>query len=108
MYVLDEPAAIEKKFKRAVTDSGSEIARAPREAGRLQPDRDPRRRARRQRPSRSKPNSPSPRYGDLKAAVAEAVVEKLAPVRERYVELRADEASARGDAGATAPSEPGR
>ena len=30
-------------------------------------------------------------YGDLKAAVAEAVVEMLAPVRERYVELRADE-----------------
>jgi len=30
-------------------------------------------------------------YGDLKSAVAEAVVEMLAPVRERYVELRADE-----------------
>ena len=30
-------------------------------------------------------------YGDLKTAVAEAVVEMLAPVRERYVQLRADE-----------------
>jgi len=30
-------------------------------------------------------------YGDLKVAVAEAVVEMLASVRERYVELRADE-----------------
>ena len=32
-------------------------------------------------------------YGDLKAAVAEAVVAELAPVRERYAELRADEAA---------------
>jgi tryptophanyl-tRNA synthetase len=31
-------------------------------------------------------------YGDLKAATAAAVVEMLAPVRERYGELRADEA----------------
>jgi tryptophanyl-tRNA synthetase len=31
-------------------------------------------------------------YGDLKAAVGEAVVEYLAPVRERYDELRGDEA----------------
>ena len=31
-------------------------------------------------------------YGDLKAAVAAAVVDYLAPVRERYAELRADEA----------------
>ena len=30
-------------------------------------------------------------YGDLKAATAQAVVEMLAPVRERYAELRPDE-----------------
>jgi len=30
-------------------------------------------------------------YGDFKAAVAEAVVEWLTPVRERYNELRADD-----------------
>jgi tryptophanyl-tRNA synthetase len=30
-------------------------------------------------------------YGDFKGAVAEAVVEFLAPVRERYDELRPDE-----------------
>jgi tryptophanyl-tRNA synthetase len=30
-------------------------------------------------------------YGDLKAATAEAVVELLAPVRERYPGLREDE-----------------
>ena len=27
VYVLDEPKAIEKKFKSAVTDSGSEVRR---------------------------------------------------------------------------------
>jgi tryptophanyl-tRNA synthetase len=32
-------------------------------------------------------------YGDFKAAVAEAVVDFLAPVRERYEELRPDEAA---------------
>jgi tryptophanyl-tRNA synthetase len=31
-------------------------------------------------------------YGDLKAAVSDAVSEMLAPVRERYEELRGDEA----------------
>ena len=30
VYVLDEPKAIEKKFKSAVTDSGSEVRRRPR------------------------------------------------------------------------------
>jgi tryptophanyl-tRNA synthetase len=30
-------------------------------------------------------------YGDLKAAVAEAVIGLLGPVRERYDEIRADE-----------------
>ncbi|MGZ5388455.1 MAG: tryptophan--tRNA ligase, partial [Solirubrobacterales bacterium] len=32
-------------------------------------------------------------YGDFKGAVAEAVVEFLAPVRERYEELRPDDAA---------------
>ena len=31
------------------------------------------------------------RYGDFKVAVAEAVAGHLAPVRERYLELRPDE-----------------
>ena len=32
-------------------------------------------------------------YGDFKQAVGEAVVDYLAPVRERYGELRPDEAA---------------
>ncbi len=46
LYVLDEPAAITKKLKSAVTDSGSGGAPRAREAGHQQPDRDPRRRPR--------------------------------------------------------------
>ena len=32
-------------------------------------------------------------YGDLKVAVGEAVVEALAPLQERYIALREDEAA---------------
>jgi tryptophanyl-tRNA synthetase len=35
-------------------------------------------------------------YGDFKAAVAEGVIEMLAPVRERYAELRPDQAALEG------------
>ena len=39
-----------------------------------------------------------PGYGDFKVAVGDAVVDWLAPVRERYAELRADADGARGAA----------
>jgi tryptophanyl-tRNA synthetase len=90
VYVLDDPATIEKKFKRAVTDSGTEIRRAP------------------DKPGVSnlieilaavqgtsfeavEAAHADARYGDFKLAVAEAVVEHLRPVHERYDALRADE-----------------
>ncbi len=60
VYVLDEPKAIEKKFKSAVTDSGSEVRRGAGEAGHRQPDRNPRRRARQRSPQPSRPSSPTP------------------------------------------------
>ena len=47
VLVLDDPAVVAKKFRRAVTDSGSEVVRAPDKPGRDEPDRDPRHRARR-------------------------------------------------------------
>ena len=47
VYVLDEPDAIRRKFRRAVTDSGTRDRARARQAGRVQPDRDPRRGARR-------------------------------------------------------------
>jgi tryptophanyl-tRNA synthetase len=91
VYVLDEPDVIMKKFKRAVTDSGTDIVRAPdkpgisnliellaviRGVGADEIERE----------------FADSRYGDFKVAVGEAVVAYLAPVRERYYELRADEA----------------
>ena len=103
VYVLDEPEAIEKKFKSAVTDSGSEVRRAPEKPGIEQPDRDPRRRARRSARRRSKPSSQRRALRRTEGAVAAAVIDYLAPVRERYAELRADEARSRRSS-PTAPS----
>jgi tryptophanyl-tRNA synthetase len=94
VYLLDGPDVLEKKFKRAVTDSGSEV-----------------------RYSADKPGVANlmsilsattgesfeaierrfagAGYGKFKAAVAEAVIEKLKPVQQRYQDIRADEAGLR-------------
>jgi len=91
VYVLDEPGAIEKKIKRAVTDSGSDIVRAPDKPG-VTNLIDITAAARGVAPDTVVEEMRSARgYGDLKAATAEAVIEMLAPVRERYEELRGDE-----------------
>ncbi|MBJ7330924.1 MAG: tryptophan--tRNA ligase [Solirubrobacteraceae bacterium] len=91
VYVLDEPKALEKKFKRAVTDSGNEIVKAPDKPGvsnlidilAVASDRTPDAVVEDMRDARG--------YGDLKVAAADAVNAMLAPVRERYAELRGDE-----------------
>ncbi len=93
VYVLDEPSAILKKFKSAVTDSGREIERSPEKPG-VSNLIDILAVARDVSPEQVEADMRDARgYGDLKAAVGEAVVEMLAPVRERYVELRASEAA---------------
>jgi tryptophanyl-tRNA synthetase len=92
VLVLDEPAIIERKIKRAVTDSGSDIVRAPDKPG-VTNLIDILAVARGASPEAIEEQLGSARgYGDLKAATAQAVVEMLAPVRERYAELRSDEA----------------
>lgn len=91
VYVLDEPKAIEKKFKRAVTDSGNEIVKAPDKPG-VSNLIDILAAARDTTPAAVEEEMRSARgYGDLKIAAANAVVELLAPVRERYEALRGDE-----------------
>jgi tryptophanyl-tRNA synthetase len=90
VYVLDEPDAIEKKFRRAVTDSGTEIRRAPDKPG-VSNLIEILAAVRGASPEQIEAELAGARYGDLKAAVAAAVVDYLAPVRERYDELRADE-----------------
>jgi tryptophanyl-tRNA synthetase len=91
LLVLDEPAVIERKLKRAVTDSGSDIVRAPDKPG-VTNLIDILSVARGTSPEAIEQEMQSARgYGDLKAATAHAVVEMLTPVRERYTELRGDE-----------------
>jgi tryptophanyl-tRNA synthetase len=92
VYVLEEPAAILKKFKRAVTDSGTEIRRGEDKPG-ITNLIEILAVVRGTSPEEIEREFADARYGDFKVAVAEAVTDWLAPVRERYVELRGDEAA---------------
>jgi tryptophanyl-tRNA synthetase len=91
VFVLDSPAAIEKKLKSAVTDSGSEIVRDPQKPG-ISNLIEILAAVRGVAPEAIEAEFASARYGDFKLAVAAAVVEYLQPVRERYEQLRGDEA----------------
>jgi tryptophanyl-tRNA synthetase len=90
IYIDDEPDAIRRKVMRAQTDSGSEVVRAPDKPGisnlieMLAVSREV-------EPEQVEREFDGQGYGAFKAAVAEALVEVLAPVGERYRELRADE-----------------
>jgi tryptophanyl-tRNA synthetase len=92
VLVLDEPAAIRKKLGSAVTDSGREVRRGPDKAG-ITNLIDILAVARGIGQDEVEREFEGAGYGDFKKAVAEAVVELLAPVRERYAELRSDEAA---------------
>ena len=91
VYVLDEPGAIVKKFKSAVTDSGSEVVRAPDKPG-ISNLIEILSVVRGVTPEAIEREFDGQGYGAFKGAVADAVVDYLAPVRERYEELRPDEA----------------
>jgi tryptophanyl-tRNA synthetase len=92
VYVLDEPKAIEKKLKSAVTDSGSAIRRDPAKPG-ISNLIEVLAATRGSEPEAIEAEFADARYGDFKGAVAEAVIAYLAPVRERYEALRSDEAA---------------
>ena len=95
VYVLDEPAAIEKKLKSAVTDSGEEIRRAPEKPG-VSNLIEMLAAVRGVHPDAVEAEFAGARYGDFKGVVAGAVVDYLAPVRERYEQLRAQEPELEG------------
>jgi tryptophanyl-tRNA synthetase len=90
VLVLDPPDVIIRKFKRAVTDSGTDVA--------FDPDSKPGvsnllsilAAATGTTPETAGAGITS--YGALKTAVAEAVVEALRPVQARYAALIADPA----------------
>jgi tryptophanyl-tRNA synthetase len=89
--ILDEPDTILKKVKSAVTDSGSEVVRAPDKPG-IANLIDILSVTRGTASDQIEQEFAGAGYGRFKQAVAEAVVDYLAPARERYQELRADEA----------------
>jgi tryptophanyl-tRNA synthetase len=91
VYVLDEPEVVRKKLKSAVTDSGQEVVRGPDKAG-ISNLIEILSVIRGVGPEEVEREFEGSGYGEFKGAVAEAVVEYLAPVRERYEALRADEA----------------
>ena len=92
VLVLDDAKTVTKKIKSAVTDSGSEVKRGEGKEGiaNLIEILAVARGATEEEIEREFEGSG---YGDFKGAVAEAVVEYLAPVRERYEELRPDQAA---------------
>jgi tryptophanyl-tRNA synthetase len=89
--LLDEPDAIRKKLKSAVTDSGREIRRGDDKPG-VSNLIDILSVATGKTPGEIEVDYGQAGYGQLKADVGEAIVELLAPIRERYLALRADEA----------------
>jgi len=89
VYVLDEPDVIRRKFKRAQTDSGREIVRAEGKPG-VSNLIEILAVARGCDPADVERDFEGRGYGDLKGAVGDEVAAWLAPVRERYYELRGD------------------
>ncbi len=92
IYILDEPDAIRKKLGSAVTDSGREVVRGVGKPG-VSNLIEVLAVARGVEPEAIEREFGDAGYGDFKAAVAEGVAEMLAPLRERYAELRPDRAA---------------
>jgi tryptophanyl-tRNA synthetase len=90
IFIDDEADAIRRKVKRAQTDSGTEVVRAPEKAG-ISNLIEILAVARGVGPEQVEREFDGQGYGAFKDAVAEALVELLTPVRERYQELRQDE-----------------
>jgi tryptophanyl-tRNA synthetase len=106
----DEPDVIRKKFRSAVTDSGSEVRRAPDKAG-ITNLIDILSAVTGERPEEIEARYDGVGYGTFKTDVGEAVVEAVVPIQERFRELRSDPAElqrllARGAEKARKTSEP--
>jgi tryptophanyl-tRNA synthetase len=91
VLLLDDPKTVTKKVKSAVTDSGSDVRRSPEKPG-ITNLIDLLSVVRGVTPEEVEREFDGGGYGAFKGAVADEVVELLRPVRERYHELRADDA----------------
>jgi tryptophanyl-tRNA synthetase len=89
VLIVDPPDVIRKKFKSAVTDSGSEVRRAPDKPG-ITNLIEIMSVALGETPESIESRYDGQGYGTFKSDVAEAVVALLDPIRARYEELRSD------------------
>ena len=90
--LADDEATTRKKVMRAVTDSGSEVRAAEDKPG-ISNLLDLMSAATGRTVAQLEADFDGQGYGDFKRAVADAVVERLRPVRARYAELRDDPAA---------------
>jgi len=90
--VLDPPETIRKKFKTAVTDSGTDVRHEPEEKPGISNLMEILAIVGGQELSEIEARYDGQGYGAFKDEVAEAVVAALDPIRRRYEELRADTA----------------
>jgi tryptophanyl-tRNA synthetase len=91
LSLLDPPDLLAKKVKSAVTDSGREVRRGPGKEG-IANLIDIMSVATGEEPDAIEARYDGEGYGRFKSDVAEAVVALVAPIQERYAELRADAA----------------
>ena len=91
IYVTEDPDSIARKIRSSVTDSGSEVRRGADKAG-ITNLIEILAAVRGTTPEEIEREFAGQGYGGFKQAVADAVIGYLAPVRERYSELRGDEA----------------
>jgi tryptophanyl-tRNA synthetase len=87
--LLDEPDVIRKKFRSAVTDSGSEVRRGDEKPG-ITNLVDILAALTGESPDAIEARYDGAGYGQFKTDVGEAVVEAVLPIQERYRELRRD------------------
>ncbi|MGI8983413.1 MAG: tryptophan--tRNA ligase [Acidimicrobiales bacterium] len=97
VLVLDEPDAIARKFKRAVTDTGAEVEFDPEKKPGVSNLLAILAAATGRRPDDVAVGYT--RYGPLKADTADAVIELVRPVRERYHALASDPEAVRATLG---------
>jgi tryptophanyl-tRNA synthetase len=93
--MVDAPDVIRKKFKTAVTDSGTDVRHAPEEKPGISNLIEIMAVATGSSIADVESRYDGQGYGRFKEAVGEAVVELLGPIQRRYEELRADEAELR-------------
>lgn len=90
LYIVDEPNILAKKIMSAVTDSGGEVRFDPANKAGVSNLMGIMASLSGMSYTQIEDEFRGKGYGDFKKAVADVVVEKLAPVRERYLEISAD------------------